>query len=206
MKGNIFVPETAFPYLVIQRGAIDELRDDRQAWVHRYCDELASEYYAIAPYLPPTVHAIMDIGSGLGGIDILLSRHYDHGVQITLVDGVDDAPEVQNHRTTFNSMATARSFLRANHVTRVDHIDAKDPDRRAKRDYQLAISLKAWCFHVEPAEHLELVAEAMHTDATLIVDVRRDKPEWEKQLREHFQQERVIFPGIKFQTIQYRRK
>jgi SAM-dependent methyltransferase len=206
MLGNIFVPDDAYPYLVIQRGAIDQLRDDPKAWTHRYCDELQSEYYAIAPYLPPNVHAILDIGSGLGGLDILLSRHYDHGVQVTLVDGVDDEPQVKTHRATFNSMAIARAFLRANHVTRVDHIDANDPNRRSKRDYQLAISLRAWCFHVEPAVHLEMVAEAMPTDATLIVDVRRDKPEWEEQLSAEFQPVRVIFPGIKFQTIQYRRK
>ena len=206
IKGNIYVPDEAYPYLVIQRGALDDMKADPHTWVEKYCQALQSEYWAMAPYLPATVHAILDVGSGLGGIDILLSRHYDHGAQITLLDGVDDRAEVDRHTKTFNSMAIAKQYMRENHVSHCDYIDANDPKRRAKRDYQLVVSLKAWCFHIEPREHLELVAACTQTDAALIVDVRRDKPDWEDQLREHFQEVRVIYPGIKFQTIQYRRK
>jgi SAM-dependent methyltransferase len=204
--GGIYIPAEAYPYLVIQRGALDDMRGEPQVWIDRYAQALQSEYWSMEPYLPAVCHSILDVGSGMGGIDILLARHYGEGIRVTLMDGIDDLADMEWHSRTFNSMTVAKAFLAANQVLEVDLIDANDPGRRLSRYYDLVVSLKAWCFHIEPAEHLKVIAEAMHPGATLIVDVRRDRPEWEAQLCEHFQEVHVIYPGLKFRTIQYRRR
>jgi hypothetical protein len=57
---------------------------------------------------------VLDVGSGLGGIDVLLNRHYlataGNPLEVALLDGIDDMPEVSFHDRTYNDMAVAIDF------------------------------------------------------------------------------------------------
>lgn len=202
--GQILIPDDAYPYLVAQRGAIDDMRDDPELWANRYAAQIYGELDLIEPYLPKNCESILDIGSGLGGINALINRYYGGDCRVTLVDGVKDKAEVELHRQTFNDMGVARRFLEANGVRYFSHIDANDPNRIAAIKYDLIVSFKSWCFHIEPAEHLELVRSACREGTTLIIDVRRGNVGWAKQLASEFHLVDEIFHGPKTITCVYR--
>jgi SAM-dependent methyltransferase len=196
---GIHVPGDAYPYLQMQRGAISDMRGDYQVWLQYYTEALFSEFDLIEPYLPLRCDSILDVGSGLGGIDALLNQHYGGDCRITLLDGVDDKPFVQSHSKTFNHMGIARQFLNANGVTHFDYIDANGSFRSAPRFFDLVISFKSWCFHYEPERYLTLVKSACISGQTkLIVDVRRDEPAWSSLMRKEFTHLDTIYMGSKF--------
>jgi SAM-dependent methyltransferase len=151
---SLAISRDAYPYLVVQRGALDDMKGDAGTWIAKYIDVVCSEFRSIEPYLPEECESILDVGSGLGGIDALLNEHYGGNCQVTLLDGVRDPPQVTTHNQTFNDMAVAKDFLAANGVGRFDFIDANDDHRLAPRRYDLIVSFKSWCFHIEPERHL----------------------------------------------------
>lgn len=207
---SLNITRNAYPYLVAQRGALDDMKGDPLTWIAKYIDVVFSEFRKIEPYLPKRCDSILDVGSGLGGIDALLNEHYGGDCQVTLLDGVADPPEVTQHNRTFNDMAVAAEFLVMNGVQRFDFIDANDPKACAIRKYDLIVSFKSWCFHIEPERYLDLVLSAcvpQHTQ--LIVDLRGGRVgreeersyHWERTLRSAFTYRTMIHYGIKFETL-----
>jgi SAM-dependent methyltransferase len=206
----LVVPERALPYLQVQRGAISDMAASR--WPSAYAEMLYSEFDCLEPYLPANCEAVLDVGSGLGGIDILLARHYGDGLSITLLDGHDDRAQVRTHAETFNSMEVAREFLAANGVGNVHCLDANShPLPPAPSFFDLVISLKAWCFHIEPDRYIDWVLRhSIAGETRIIIDVRRparpDSPHWEwfSQLARAFGNPvREIYVGAKFSTVLY---
>jgi SAM-dependent methyltransferase len=198
---RLVIDSDAYPYLVAQRGALDDMKGDPDTWCRRYCDVLHSEFDMIEPFLPRFCSAVLDVGSGLGGIDALINEHYGGDLSVTLLDGKDDPPTVTAHSKTFNHMGVARQFLRMNGVQKMTWIDANDAHRYTLRTYELIVSFRSWCFHTPPEQHLALVMEACAPRARLILDVRRDKPAWLDQLSSSFRRVDVIYAGAKTQTI-----
>lgn len=200
MIDRLTIPEAAYPYLVAQRGALDDMKGDSATWMRKYCDVLTHEYQLIAHHLPASCASILDVGSGMGGLNAYINAHFGGKCHVTLLDGVDDPPEVELHRKTFNDMEIARAFLSANGVGRFDFIDANDAHRRVSRTYDLIVSKQSWCFHYEPKRYLDLVLSACHANTVLIVDVRRQKPHWLEDLLDVFQHDRIIYDGVKTVT------
>ena len=203
MIESLKITREAYPYLVAQRGAIDDMRVDQQTWVSKYSETLQSEFRSIEPHLPKACESILDVGSGMGGIDALLHDHFGGDCRVCLLDGVEDMPEVTAHSTTFNNMRIARDYLRENGVRHFTFIDANSEHRCASARYDLIVSFKSWCFHYEPQRYLDLVLSASHPETVLIIDVRRDKPEWLKTLCEHFDSTHLIYTGIKFNCYRF---
>jgi hypothetical protein len=181
---SFVVSDEAFAYLRLQKGRLEPLADDRKRWHIAYEHALLSDYMEMRAHLPAQCWGLLDIGSGLGGIDVLLSRHYGTQPYLYLLDGVNDPPEMKLHRETFSNERVARGFLRSNGV-RSDRIGYYGPDATSVRaPYDLVLSLGSWCFHYEPNVYLPrlMAGGGLHVDSRLIVDLRRDKPEWEAQL------------------------
>lgn len=197
----LFITEEAYPYLVAQRGALDDMRADPALWASRYADVINAEFRRMEPHLPARCRRILDIGSGLGGIDILLNRHYGGECDITLLDGVDDPPEVDLHRKTFNSMRVAERFLTLNGVKNFSYIDANNAPDYTRDFADLIISCKSWCFHYPPSKYQDLVASACSSDGSAVfLDLRYGKPDWRAELERQFSFEKHIYGGLKFDT------
>jgi hypothetical protein len=204
MSADLVIPESAFPYLVAQRGALDDMRGDRALWCRRYLEILDSEMRLIEPYLPTTCDSILDVGGGMGGIDILLSRHFG-GCHVTILDGLSDPPMMQKHAETFSNMGAAADFLKVNGVASFDFLDANTPKKSPSRAYDLVVSFKSWCFHIEPPRYLDFVVGSIIPGQTkLIIDVRRHpqhlEAEYMRALMQEFRHIGCIFRGIKFET------
>lgn len=80
------VPESCIPLLKEHR---THLQGD---FVESYIQGLYDTYQSFKPYLP-NEGVILDIGCGMGGIDVLLDQHYG-GAEITLLDKQGISPRL----------------------------------------------------------------------------------------------------------------
>lgn len=192
------ITDEAFQYLAVQKGGISELVGERWAWERAYHDAIFMVYESMAPYLPEKCSKIVDIGSGLGGIDAVLNRHYGGFVEVCPVDGQDDQPVVHRHAETFNSEKVTRAFLNANGVSRVSYFSPNALPKAATT--KLVISVGSWCFHYPPGLYIEFVRRSLLPGGTLIVDCRRNKP-YRGILGESFKEVAVIHQAQKYERV-----
>lgn len=208
MDYSLTVEDQHFEYLRLQKGRLDKLAGNRAAWHRAYEADLRQCYEQIAPHLPPACWAVLDIGSGLGGIDVLIRRHYEAaggGCYVHLLDGESDPPAVRLHRETFNDMAVARDFQKRNGL-KAERFGYFTPKTEwVPRPYDLVVSFGSWCFHYAPAVYLPLL-RGTQPGAVLIVDLRVGKPEWAAQLEDVYELVAVVGNREKWRRCVYRRK
>lgn len=200
---DIKVSDAAFAYLVLQKGKLDPLRGERALWLAEYQAGLQRNYDAIKSYLPRKPNGdncpVVDIGSGLGGIDILLHRHYAGRVVPTLVDGVEDAPRMVLHRQTYNDMQVAAAFHADNGVEAIAYVDPRmKPLPPLAQPAFLVVSFGSWCFHYAPELYLDWALANAIKGATFIIDVRKDKPEYRDKLATRLDLKAIVHGAVKF--------
>lgn len=209
IDSGVKVSTEQFEYLKLQKGSLFNLAHDRERWLAAYENDLRQTYEGLRPHLPERCWGVLDIGSGLGGIDILISRHYQPDPPyIHLLDGEDDEPRMKLHRQTFNSMRVARTFLMANGVQpdRISYF--RTSTQLLPRPYDLVLSLGSWCFHYPPATYLGLLLSGggLHMDSVLIMDVRNGRQDYTAQLSQSLDRVAVIKEAAKYTRAVYRRK
>ncbi len=196
---HVDVTDAARPYLTIQRGKLWFLRDHPKLWDAAYNENLYNAYKTIREFLPNECNEILDVGSGMGGINILTNRHYGGAVNVSLLDGINDPPVVQKHKITFSNSAAAKEFLNKNGVREVEAIDPLQAQHsKSQIKYDLIYSFGAWCFHFEPDIYLRHVVSACKPGTVLILDVRNNKTEWIENLQVWFGKGEVIRTSEKF--------
>jgi SAM-dependent methyltransferase len=194
------ISDEAFSYLSVQAGAISDLAGSRGRWEAAYEAQLYETYKSIVPFLPKHVGRVLDIGSGLGGIDVLLNRHYGGGVEVSAIDGIDEPPVSIEHDRPFSSERVTRKFLNGN---KVDAIAYFAPTMLpAPRKYPLIISFAAWCFHIPPGVYLGFVVQCLRLGGILIADVRK-RDDYFEQLSESLTVIGCAVEGTKFKRMVY---
>ena len=142
---SFILPEGAFYYILLQRTAyqrplnryfrrirllgalydryfIKKVESSRKNEISRlYTEEMCREFEEIKEFLPENIESILDIGCGIGGINIPLFNHYSTSMPvISLLDkeGISGAIYYGYHGTGafYNSLATAEQFLTANSI------------------------------------------------------------------------------------------
>lgn len=201
------VTEEAYPYLAIQRGEINELREFKDRFVDAYNDTIARDLGTMKPALPPRCRSLIDIGSGMGGIDILLQRYYGEECEVYLVDGLSDPPyhTVRADEKTFSNEQATRGFWFANeaHLTQV--LDAAKRAEFQPIRADLIVSLFSWCFHYPPELYLDWVLSCCHKETVVIADLRRSTNKtrilWQQKLEQHFRPSTVLWVRPKFTRV-----
>ena len=184
-----------FEYLKIQRGEVSDALPDFQRWKLAYEQSLGNIFRSIVGSLPSECVALCDVGSGLGGIDILLAQHYGGDVAIGLVDGFNDPPEVVSHAATFNNMDVALDFHRKNGMK---NTYGMEPLRDWHGDYDLFVSFAAYAFHIPPTTYLAKLLKHSHKGTKFIFDVRRTQKIYLEQLVEALGVPVVVEKGAKY--------
>lgn len=213
MDFSLQVDDDHFEYLKLQKGRLWDISRDREMWLEQYENDLHGTFDGIKPFLPQTCWGLLDIGSGLGGIDVLIARHYAQGDPkkspfVHLLDGVNDQPVVRYHRHTYNDMRVAKNFQVANGLPPERFGYFTTATEVLPRPYDLVVSFGSWCFHYEPLQYLHLLTKGagLHGGSVVIVDVRADKPEWVRQLDSVFTREAVIATRPKWSRCVYVRR
>jgi SAM-dependent methyltransferase len=172
----INVSRQEFAYLKTQRGDLDHLSGDYPRWLAAYREKLEETYVMIEPHLPARCDLLLDIGSGLGGIDVLLCKHYAEKLgkipRVHLLDG-DGSPQMQQHSLPFSNMSLAVNFLQRHGVREVSF---STPEKFQEVGiFDLVVSFAAWGFHIPVSDYLGYVLDHSHKDTVMIVDARRPK-------------------------------
>lgn len=145
-----------------------------------FSERSRKQFEDIKLHIPKTVQNILDIGCGLGGVDIFLGRHYsalDPHFYLLDVDGISDKIEYsfKEKASHYTSLASTRRFLIANGL-RDDHIHTIDIGRQSFPEgiqFDLVISLISWGFHYPVGTYLDQVVKSLSPEGVVILDVRR---------------------------------
>ncbi len=142
--------------------------------------EMNMEYESMKSFLPNKVSSILDIGSGVGGIDVLLFRHYQSlNPKIYLLDKTEMPSKVyysfKPKGCYYNSLPLSRKLLEQNDIPK-DNIfteEAKDNHIGFDSKFDLVVSLISWGFHYPVATYLDRVYDKLNKDGALIMDIRK---------------------------------
>lgn len=195
----MIIEDRHFEYLVIQHGKVSDERHDRKRWEGAYRASLSEVFESIKPALPVDCRRVLDIGSGLGGIDVLVAKHYDPQPAIYLLDGLNDAPIVENSFTTFSNAEVAMDFQQKNGVKTLAYTDSVPAEK-----FDLVHSYFAYGFHVHPGNYIADLKKAVHDKTVLIFDVRRSKREWLREFVEAFGPPKVLHQAEKYVRVAFR--
>jgi SAM-dependent methyltransferase len=193
-----------FAYLVNQHGRVAHEREDFGRWKLAYEASLQAIYDNIAPVLPARCGSVLDIGSGLGGIDIHLHRHYGCDTRIVLLDGNNEEPEVAWSYAPHNSHAVAYDFLHKNGVANVGGIVPGDLGSWSGEPFDLVVSFAAYGFHIHPGIYIEELQKVVDDDTVLILEVRRTKAEWLELFGAAFGVPKVLEKAEKYARLAFR--
>ncbi|HEX5138920.1 MAG TPA: class I SAM-dependent methyltransferase [Planctomycetota bacterium] len=141
--------------------------------------DMAREYAEIAPHLPRRAAAILDIGCGVGGIDVLLHRHYG-SPRLYLADRTETSGEVyygfSERGAFYNSLEATRRLLVANGVpeSALRFREVGEPCRLdVPEGVDLAISLISWGFHYPVEVYADQVRALLRPGGRVILDARK---------------------------------
>jgi SAM-dependent methyltransferase len=196
------------PGLTYERTVALESRLRRDRIKALFDSDMREEYLSIRDHLPAKCGAVLDIGCGVAGIDVFLSRHYRaERPKFLLLDKTHVEKEVYyNFKPSgafYNSLAIAKRLLTCNGVAeaKVRLIEVGDGGPvPIEPGIDLVISLISWCFHYPVDTYLRTVHEALNPQGSLIVDVRRNTDGIAK-LQSTFRSLRVIRDYDKYQRV-----
>jgi hypothetical protein len=182
------MPFDAIPFVVRQRTKLQRLVS------REYFDLMSQEFMTLKPFLPATAARVLDIGGGLGGADIFISRHYAHQAELHMLDRVGMDPEMR-----FGFRASTEKYNDPN-LTLTYLKNGGVPDERfmfwdadsqlpqlieADITFDVIISLKSWAFHYPYSVYADLVSNKLSRNGVMIIDVRNGSDQ-EDEIKQKF--------------------
>ena len=140
-------------------------------------------YRSIKAHLPEECSSMLDIGCGVGGIDLFLFRHYhlDESLQLYLLDKTTiDTRVFYNYKSKgsfYNSLQLTSDILSINGVPEgnIHLLEATDDNQiNVDQRVDLVISLISWGFHYPVSTYLSRVHELLREKGRLIIDLRKN--------------------------------
>ena len=198
------VPEEAEKYIRLQRTNLQ--RESSDVSVKKFTEEMEQEYKLLASYLPPSLHCVLDIGCGVGGIDIPI--YHNHGKPILALLDSTGIPlngihySFHNKGEVYNSMNVTRKMMDDNDVSGYLILDSDNYDIIGLHVFtiDLVISLLAWGFHFSVQIYCEKVYSLLSLNGIVILDVRKGTNGIET-LNQFFSSIEVIFSKPKYDRI-----
>ncbi|MEN9625945.1 MAG: hypothetical protein RL557_273 [archaeon] len=145
-----------------------------------FSEEMNKEYQGMKALLPQNASAILDVGCGVAGIDVLLYKHYSNSKpKIYLLDKTEIPKKVYYSYTEkgcyYNSLVTSKNILEMNGVPAAQIFLQEAQDNKITFDakFDLAVSLISWGFHYPLSTYLDEVYEKMSLGGVLVIDLRK---------------------------------
>ena len=132
------------------------------------------EIEAIKDYLPKNVENIMDIGCGLGIINIYLNQIYNNQPNFFLLDKNRIDKEIKygfsSEYESYNDLNQTKNLLLNNNVNSLHTIDV-EKDIKIENKIDLVISLKSMGYHYPIDQYLKLFRTCCDDNTCFIFDV-----------------------------------
>jgi len=181
----------------------------QHAFIESYMQANYNYFQIVKPQIPNDCSRILDIGSGVGLLDLLIYRSaegkkpklflFDKSVDPTTFSKGSIAPTGFNKHYVFTaSLEQSAKFLRLNGVAEDDIVlcEVGAWNIRDGGPFDLIFSRKSWGFHYPLAEYLAEVARSLGNHGVVITDVRAGQG-GEALLQEHFGHVCVLEQGGK---------
>ena len=156
------------------------------------------EYNIIKSYLPKKIYNIMDIGCGLGIINILLQKHYKNNIKYFLIDKDKVDLKIKygfkENYESYNDLNETKKIINSNGIKN-ENIFIFNADKRIMIDSKidLVISLKSMGYHYPYEKYLSLLKRVTSVNCVFIFDVASKKYEDLEIIKKHFREYEVIF-------------
>jgi SAM-dependent methyltransferase len=176
-----------------------------------YANSIRNEFETISNYLPQSCSSILDIGCGIGAINVLLYQHYTQNqgdvINLYLLDKTKVDSNIHYGFNPvgefYNSLQLTRRVLLENGIPapNINLIDANENNSipiRAKLD--LVTSYFSWGFHYPVTTYLETVYDMLNSGGRLILDVR-NTTQGVDEITNRFDHVEEIFSNHKYTRI-----
>lgn len=204
MDPPLIVPREALVYILLQRTSYQSrilswIFRRAPGWLSMGCTQVETilrapyissrfqkgilgDFSSIRDALPDEARAILDIGCGMAGIDVLLHRYYQPRFQpdFYLLDLETTSSRLRYDFSTdpaaYNSLAITSQFLSVNGVPpQCRHLltPASLESLPMRGCFSIILSLLAWGFHFPVATYLHSTYELLASGGHLILDVRK---------------------------------
>ena len=188
-----------------------EIKMRSKVIVEHCCKEISDEFDALKPHLDlPEGSLIMDIGCGLGLINILIHESFPVS-HIALVDiEINDITHhgFQQNGAAYNSLDTAKKFLEDNIKGNVEilTINPEEDDllRYPKHSYDLIFSLISCGFHYPVETYLNEFNHLLKNEGMILIDLR--KGENHENLLEQYKIVSTIASTAQYDRVTLRKK
>lgn len=184
-KGKLFMLINKYgPWSYYEKAVAWEAGFRKEQIKDLFQQDIYNEYLKIRDHLPSTCNSLLDIGCGVGGIDLFLFRHYHQNpsLQLYLLDKTLINKRVfYNYRSKgafYNSLPATKNVLNMNGIPAENiHLLEATEDNRIDiaQKVDVVISLISWGFHYPVQTYLDRVYELLHEKGRLIIDLRRDQ-------------------------------
>jgi SAM-dependent methyltransferase len=139
-------------------------------------------YKAIQKHLPVACTSILDIGCGLGIMDLCLFEHYgrNKGIHFNLFDKTEYPEQIHfGYKKTasfYNDLDLSKKVLVDYGIleSKISTINATADNLRKIENVDLIISCIAWGFHFPVSTYIQEVYDLMNEKSVLILDIRDD--------------------------------
>lgn len=153
-----------------------------KAIMQAYREDMLKVFQSVRPVLPaegtPVVR-ILDIGGGLGGMAVMMAKHFGPMSHVTLLEKEgDEGSKIGWHDSAeefgaYNSGALTTAFLEANGVDNYGLYDAHEGFPPANAGpFEVVISLLSLGFHYPVETYLDQIYDSLNTGGIFLCDIR----------------------------------
>ena len=156
------------------------------------------EYNIIKNYLPNKAKNIMDVGCGLGVINIFLQQHYKNNLKYFLIDKNKIDLKIKygfkDNYESYNDLQETKKLLNSNGIKN-ENILMIDAEKQIMIDQKIdfVISLKSMGYHYPYEKYLSLLKKVASDNCIFIFDLASKKYKDLEMIKKHFREYEVIF-------------
>lgn len=177
-----------------------------------YSHDINYEFSTIKKFLPKRVNSILDIGCGMAGIDVLISRYYRNNIDIFLIDKTRVENNVfyqfEKVGAFYNSLTVSKAVLELNGIEteKIHYQEATQKNEITfKKKFDVVLSLISWGFHYPVSVYINQVFDQLSKGGILILDVRKHTG-GEEEIIKKFGSYSIIIDEKKFVRILAKKK
>ncbi len=181
----MIIPESCLKWINLQRTGYKNP-------IQEFKKDIENEFLEMRDFLPTLVESILDIGCGLGAIDILLSKHYGQP-ELFLMDNSEIDKNIyygfEEKGACYNSFEETEKLMKVNYIKNYNLIDIKGQRLPVFEKIDLVISLLSCGYHYSVKEYLDYINTILSKNGALILDIR----EWSDGIEII----KEVFPNVK---------